>query len=80
LPAYTNERAVNTSGAGDALFAAFIDGAVQGMTAVTALERAIVFAGAKVAGRTSSEGDLGPAALDKETARYRVQQRTEIGP
>ncbi|MBI4218944.1 MAG: carbohydrate kinase family protein [Chloroflexi bacterium] len=82
LPAHASGGVVNTGGAGDALFAAFLDGVLRRMPAVGALERAVVFAGAKVSARSSSEGHLEPAALDKETARYRAQLEllTKSGP
>jgi sugar/nucleoside kinase (ribokinase family) len=72
---------VNTSGAGDALFAAFLDGVSRGLPAVRALERAVVFAGAKVSAASSSEGHLEPGVLDEETELFREQleSRKESG-
>jgi acarbose 7IV-phosphotransferase len=73
LPAYSRGPALNSSGAGDALFAAFIDGVTRGVPAASALERAVVFAGAKVSAASSSEGHLAPATLDRETELFRAQ-------
>lgn len=71
LPAHTVGQVVNTGGAGDALFAAFLDRFVRGMPAIRALERAVVFAGAKVTARSASEGHLQPDALAEQTDSYR---------
>jgi sugar/nucleoside kinase (ribokinase family) len=49
---------VNTGGAGDALFAAFVHGYVAGHDPHTALRHAVVFAGHKVGARRSSQGFL----------------------
>ena len=79
LPAYTRGRVVNTSGAGDALFAAFLDGVCRGLPAVRALERAVVFAGAKVSAASRSEGHLESSVLDEETNLFRRQLESSKG-
>lgn len=58
LGARADRPVVNTVGAGDALFAAFIDQWVRGQTATVALQRAIVFAGWKCGAHGATEGLL----------------------
>ncbi len=48
IPAYRGAKAVNTVGAGDALFSAFVHCYAKGMDAKAALARAVVFAGVKI--------------------------------
>ena len=56
LPAAQTERVVNTVGAGDALFSAFLHYYAQGMEPVKALEHAQIFAAKKIAFSGASVG------------------------
>ena len=56
VPAYSHARPVNTVGAGDALFSAFLHFYAAGTPAWTALERAVVFAGIKIGFNGGAEG------------------------
>jgi sugar/nucleoside kinase (ribokinase family) len=64
LPAATTRPLVNTIGAGDALFSAFIHFYAQGVTPQEALRRAIVFASYKIGATGASEGFLSASALE----------------
>lgn len=56
VPAWTGSRAVNTVGAGDALFSAFLHFYGKGLGAEASLRRAVVFAGIKIGFHGASEG------------------------
>lgn len=56
VPAYAGAKVVNTVGAGDALFSAFLHFFAGGMEAKAALERAVVFAGVKIGSNGGAEG------------------------
>ena len=56
IPAYPCEKIVNTVGAGDALFSAFLHYYAAGMDAKSALQRAVVFAGVKIGYNGASNG------------------------
>lgn len=64
-PARTPRAIVNTVGAGDALFSAFIDGALRGLPTTVALERAILFAGWKIGEKGAAQGLLTASELDR---------------
>lgn len=64
LPAAALRPVVSTIGAGDALFACFVDGYWRGLGARTALRRAIRFAAWKIGVASASEGYLSPGELD----------------
>ena len=60
-----NTRPVaNTIGAGDALFSAFLDGFLRGLSPQKALQRAMVFASYKIGVRGAAEGFLSLEELD----------------
>lgn len=56
VPAWTGGPVVNTVGAGDALFSAFLHGYAKGLDPEAALRRAVVFAGLKIGYDGASEG------------------------
>ena len=56
VPAYTDGKIVNTVGAGDSLFSAFIHFYSKGFDAKSALKRAVVFAGVKIGFNGASVG------------------------
>ena len=56
IPAYSPEKIVNTVGAGDALFSAFIHFYAKGMSAEDSLRRAVIFAGIKIGFNGASIG------------------------
>ncbi len=64
FPAVTTRPVVNTIGAGDALFSAFVHFYAQGCTPQAALERAVVFASYKIGAQGAAEGFLDEAALE----------------
>jgi ribokinase len=65
IPAYTRGSVVNTVGAGDALFSAFIHYYTKGLPAKAALERAVVFAGIKIGFHGASEGFCGESEIEE---------------
>lgn len=67
IPAYAPPKVVNTVGAGDALFAAFLHFYAKGLPARAALERAVVFAGVKVGADGASEGFCTERELEELT-------------
>jgi ribokinase len=69
VPAVTTRPVVNTGGAGDALFAAFVHGYIAGHDPLTALRHAVVFAGHQVGAAGSSQG-----FLDREQLAHAVAQ------
>ena len=56
VPAYHSGSVVNTIGAGDALFSAFLHFYAKGMDAIAAMQRAVVFAGIKISYNGASVG------------------------
>ena len=56
IPSYRDGKIVNTVGAGDALFSAFMHFFVQKQDAETALRKAVIFAGVKIASSGASVG------------------------
>lgn len=58
VPAVTTRPIVNTIGAGDALFSAFVDGHLSGLSPRKALERAVVFASWKIGEKGAAQGFL----------------------
>lgn len=64
FPAFTTRPVVNTIGAGDALFSAFLDGYLRGLSPQSALMRSMVFASYKIGARGAAEGFLNHAELD----------------
>ncbi len=56
IPAYTNGKIVNTIGAGDALFSAFLHFYVKDRDAEAALKKAVIFAGIKIGYNGASIG------------------------
>lgn len=63
IPAVATRPVVNTVGAGDALFSAFVHFYVKDHNAVEALKRAVVFASYKIGESGASKGFLSEAAL-----------------
>lgn len=63
VPAVTTRPVVNTVGAGDALFSAFVHFYVKGNDPVDALKKAAVFASYKIGESGASKGFLSEAAL-----------------
>ena len=63
LPAVSTRPIVNTIGAGDALFSAFVHGYVATGDPYAALQRAVVFASYKIGETSASQGFLDEAAL-----------------
>lgn len=64
IPAARPPRIVNTIGAGDALFAAFLHDYVRSGDPYAALRRAVVFAAHKIASTGAAEGFLDEAQLE----------------
>jgi len=77
VPAQSVRPIVNTIGAGDALFAAFLHGYTRTGEALTALERAVLFAGWKIGVASAAEGFLDAAALDALYARFTRQSSAQ---
>ncbi len=64
VPAVHTRPVVNTIGAGDALFSAFLDGWLHSKNARTALRRAVVFASYKIGVSGAADGFLDAAGLE----------------
>jgi len=64
FPIVSTRPIVNTIGAGDALFSAFLDGFLQGLSPQKSLERAMLFASYKIGARGAAEGFLTQIELD----------------
>lgn len=64
LSACQNIKVVNTVGAGDALFAAFLHYTAKGLSAVDALKRAQVFAAVKIGHNGASKGFCSEAEIE----------------
>ncbi len=65
LPAATTRPVVNTIGAGDALFSAFLHEYLQARNPYESLSKAIVFASYKIGEKGAAEGFLDAAGLDR---------------
>ena len=68
-PTVRTRAVINTIGAGDALFAAFLDRYLRTGDPYSALEAALVFASYKVGEKGAAEGFLNPAELDEWIAK-----------
>jgi acarbose 7IV-phosphotransferase len=64
-PAVVTRPVVNTIGAGDALFSAFLHGYARSRDPYHALERAMVFASYKIGAASAAEGFLDEAGLEQ---------------
>lgn len=64
IPALRTRPPVNTIGAGDALFSAFLHAFQRGEDARVAIRKAAVFASYKIGAVSASDGFLDPAGLD----------------
>lgn len=73
VPAVQTRPIVNTVGAGDALFSAFIDGYQRTGDPYQALRQAVVFAGHKIGAATATEGYLTGAELAALVSAIRDQ-------
>lgn len=83
LPAVATRPVVNTIGAGDALFSAFLHGWTRGMTPDRALAQAIVFASWKIGTTGAAEGFLtaeGLAAMGLANEAIRHENGTRRAP
>lgn len=65
IPAYTGGKVVNTIGAGDALFSAFVHFFAKGLSAKDALRRAVIFAGVKIGSNGASKGFCDEKTIEK---------------
>ena len=68
VPAYSGVRIVNTIGAGDALFSAFLHFYAKGMDRKSAMQRAVVFAGVKIGSNGASVGFCGENEVEQRLA------------
>lgn len=73
LPAVQTRPVVNTIGAGDALFSAFLHGYARTRNPYAALKRAIVFASYKIGEKGAAEGFLSEAELERWYAETKHQ-------
>ena len=74
VPAYTGAKVVNTVGAGDALFSAFLHFYLRDRDALSALRRAVVFAGIKIGAHGASEGFVSEAQTEEAFSRQFPKQ------
>jgi ribokinase len=65
FPAAQTRPIVNTIGAGDALFSAFLHCYAESGNPYQAIQKAIVFASYKIGARSAAEGFLNMTALDR---------------
>ena len=65
FPAVQTRPVVNTIGAGDALFSAFLHAYMQTRNPIAAIKKAIIFASYKIGGTSAAEGFLSSAELEK---------------
>lgn len=77
LPAAATRPVVNTIGAGDALFSAFVHAYAASRNAYAALQRAIVFASYKIGEKGAADGFLTHAQLETWHARVKHYVATE---
>ena len=68
IPAYTDIKVVNTVGAGDALFSAFMHFWLKGLSAYEALKRAVIFAGVKTGSSGASRGFITGDEVERRLA------------
>ena len=68
IPAYRSGAVVNTVGAGDALFSAFVHYYAGGLDARAALQRAVIFAGIKVGFNGAAQGFCREADIEEVLA------------
>ena len=73
LPAITVRPVVNTIGAGDALFSAFLHCYINGEQPYLALQKAMVFAGYKIGVSGAADGFLDDASLAAWFSRVSAQ-------
>jgi acarbose 7IV-phosphotransferase len=65
FPAVQTRPIVNTIGAGDALFSAFLHSYIDSGSPYLAIHKALVFASYKIGARSAAEGFLNQTALDR---------------
>ncbi len=65
FPAVQTRPVVNTIGAGDALFSAFLHAYMQSHNPIDAIKKAIIFASYKIGGTSAAEGFLSDSELEK---------------
>ncbi len=70
VPAVRTREIINTIGAGDALFSAFVFNFARGLDAVEALRRAVVFASWKIGEKGAADGFLDAASLERLYAEH----------
>ena len=73
FPAVYTRPVVNSIGAGDALFSAFLHGYIQSGDPYLSLRRAIIFASYKIGVASAAEGFLDERGLDEWAARLDVK-------
>lgn len=72
LPAVQVGPVVNTVGAGDALFSSFLHGYAKGLPPVAALQRAQIFASAKIGTSGASKGFITEAELELLSQKQQI--------
>jgi ribokinase len=77
FPAVTVRPVVNTIGAGDALFSAFLHHYARTRNPYTALQLAMVFAAWKIGATGAAEGFLTEAELARLTAKHGPPVKTD---
>jgi acarbose 7IV-phosphotransferase len=65
IPARALRPVVNTVGAGDALFSAFVHGYVQSKNPYQAMQKAVLFAGYKIGETGAAEGFMSAKQLEE---------------
>ncbi len=65
VPAYKDAKVVNTVGAGDSLFSAFMHYYVRGLSAEDCLKRAVIFAGIKIGFNGAGVGFCGEDEIER---------------
>lgn len=76
FPAVSTRKVVNTIGAGDALFSAFLDRFQRTHDPYAAIRQAMVFASYKIGEKGAAQGFLTAEALDDWT--HKIQSRSEL--
>lgn len=76
FPAVSTRSIVNTVGAGDALFSAFLDGYLRGFSPQKALERSMVFASYKIGACSAADGFLSLEELADLVLGLNFRQRS----
>jgi len=69
VPAVQTRAVFNTIGAGDALFSCFLHDYLRQGDALSALQRAVIFASYKIGAVGAADGFLSAAELDEWAAR-----------